>query len=125
MYQSPCHNSLEPITSIITIIPEIVLCIHSQVGTTEASYRTFGYREIYLWYHISQKNYINTLYPYFKTLYRYISKITTLIIGDLIIDLLFVQLDLIHCFYLVYFLYIINSIVYLIFVMYILCYNHC
>ena len=70
MYQFPCHNSLEPITSIITIIREIVLTfmhqlcshscascahIHVPVGTTEASYKTFGYRGIYIWNHISQK----------------------------------------------------------------------
>ena len=30
--------------------------IHVPVGTTEASYRAFGYRGIYIWNHISQKN---------------------------------------------------------------------
>ena len=37
MYQSPCHNSLEPITSIITIIQKNCAHIHVPVGTTEAS----------------------------------------------------------------------------------------
>ena len=32
MYQSPCHNSLEPITSIITIIREIVLTFMYQLA---------------------------------------------------------------------------------------------
>ena len=32
MYQSPCHNSLESITSIITIIPEIVLTFMYQLA---------------------------------------------------------------------------------------------
>ena len=71
MYQSPCHNSLEPITSIITIIREIVLTfMYQSVGTTEASYRTFGYRGIYIWNHISQKININTSYPCFKNLVK-------------------------------------------------------
>ena len=34
--------------------------IHAPVGTTEASYRTFGYLGIYIWNHISQKININT-----------------------------------------------------------------
>ena len=66
MYQSPCHNSLEPITSIIIIIPEIVLVFIAPVGTTEASYRTFGYRGIHIWNHVSQKININPSYPCFK-----------------------------------------------------------
>ena len=32
IYQSPCHNALEPITSIITIIPEIVLVFMHQLA---------------------------------------------------------------------------------------------
>ena len=44
--------------------------IHVPVGTTEASYRTFGYRGIYIWNHISQKNNINTSYPCFKNLVK-------------------------------------------------------
>ena len=32
MYQSPCHNSLELITSIITIIPDIVLVFMHQLA---------------------------------------------------------------------------------------------
>ena len=40
------------------------------VGTTEASYRTFGYRGIYIWNHISQKININTSYPCFKNLVK-------------------------------------------------------
>ena len=32
MYQSPCHNYLETITSIITIIPEIVLTFMYQLA---------------------------------------------------------------------------------------------
>ena len=43
-------------------------CIHAPVDTTEASYRTFGYRGIYIWNHISQKNNINTSYPCFNSL---------------------------------------------------------
>ena len=43
MYQYPCHNSLEPITSIITT--RNCEHIHVPVGTTEASYRTFDYRK--------------------------------------------------------------------------------
>ena len=31
MYQSPCHNFLEPITCTITIIPEIVLVLMHQL----------------------------------------------------------------------------------------------
>ena len=44
--------------------------IHVPVGTTEASYRTFGYRGIYIWNHISQKIDINTSYPCFKNLVK-------------------------------------------------------
>ena len=44
--------------------------IHVPVGTTEASYRTFGYRGIYIWNHISQKININTSYPCFKNLVK-------------------------------------------------------
>ena len=40
--------------------------IHAPVGTTEASYRTFGYRGIHIWNHISQKINTNTSYPCFK-----------------------------------------------------------
>ena len=40
--------------------------IHAPVGTTEASYRTFGYRGIHIWNHISQKIYTNTSYPGFE-----------------------------------------------------------
>ena len=32
MYKSPCHNSLEPITCIITIVPEIVLVFMHQLA---------------------------------------------------------------------------------------------
>ena len=32
MYQSPCHNYLEPITNIITILPEIVLVFMHQLA---------------------------------------------------------------------------------------------
>ena len=32
VYKSPCHNSLEPITSIITIIREIVLTFMYQLA---------------------------------------------------------------------------------------------
>ena len=32
MYQSPCHNSLEPITSITTIILEILLVFMHQLA---------------------------------------------------------------------------------------------
>ena len=44
--------------------------IHAPVGTTEASYRTFGYRGIYIWNHISLKMNINTSYPCFKNLVK-------------------------------------------------------
>ena len=44
--------------------------IHVPVGTTEASYRTFGYRGIHIWNHISQKININTSYPCFKNLVK-------------------------------------------------------
>ena len=44
--------------------------IHVPVGTTEASYRTFGYRGINIWNHISQKININTSYPCFKNLVK-------------------------------------------------------
>ena len=32
MYQSPCHNSLEPLTSILTIIQQIVLIFMHQLA---------------------------------------------------------------------------------------------
>ena len=32
MYQSPCHKSLEPITSITTTLPEIVLVFMHQLA---------------------------------------------------------------------------------------------
>ena len=71
MYQSPCHNYLEPITNIMIIIPEIVLVFdHAPVGTTEASHRTFGYRGIHIWNHISQKINTNTSYPCFKKIVK-------------------------------------------------------
>ena len=44
--------------------------IHAPVGTTEASYRTFGYRGIYMWNHNSQKYNINASYPCFKNLIK-------------------------------------------------------
>ena len=44
--------------------------IHVPVGTTEASYRAFGYRGIHIWNHISQKNNINISYPCFKSLVK-------------------------------------------------------
>ena len=69
MYQSPCHNYLEPITSIITIIPKNCARIHAPVGTTEASYRTFGYRGIHIWNHISQKKIISLFCKNCKDIY--------------------------------------------------------
>ena len=67
MYQSPCHNSLKPITSNI-----LTHCahIHAPVGTTGASYNTFGYRGIYIWNHIYKKININTSYPCLKNLVK-------------------------------------------------------
>ena len=44
--------------------------IHAPVGTTEASYRTFGYRGIHIWNHISQKINTNTSYPCFKKIVK-------------------------------------------------------
>ena len=44
--------------------------IHAQVGTTEASYRTFGYRGIYIWNHISQKKITEIHYPCFKNIVK-------------------------------------------------------
>ena len=56
MYQSPCHNSLESITSIITKIQEIVLVFMHQFAQLKQvdPGDTFGYRGIYIWNHISQ-----------------------------------------------------------------------
>ena len=44
--------------------------IHAPVGTTEASYRAFGYRGINTWNHISQQININTSGPCFKNLVK-------------------------------------------------------
>ena len=44
--------------------------IHAPVGTTEANYRTFDYRGIHIWNHISQKNNINISYPCFTKLVK-------------------------------------------------------
>ena len=57
MYQSPCHNSLEAITSIITIIREIVLTFMHQlaqlkqvIGLSATGGNTFaGVIELFLW----------------------------------------------------------------------------
>ena len=70
MYQSPCHNSLEPITSIITIISEIVLVFMHQLAQQKQIYRTFGYRGIHIRNHISQKINTNISYPRFEKLVK-------------------------------------------------------
>ena len=70
MYQSPCHNFLEPITSIITIIREIVLTFMHQlaqlkqvIGLSATGGCAFG-----ITFH--KKNNINTSYPCFKKLVK-------------------------------------------------------
>ena len=71
MYQFSCHNSLEPITSIISIIREIVLTFMYQLAqlkqvielsTTERY--TFGIT------FYKKKTNINTSYPCFKNLVK-------------------------------------------------------
>ena len=57
MYQSPCHNSLEPITSFITIIRKIVLTFMHQLAQLKQVIElsaTEGYIFIY------KNKYINT-----------------------------------------------------------------
>ena len=70
MYQSPSHNSLEPTTSIITILPEIVLVFMHQwaqlkqvIGLSATGGYTFG-----ITFH--KKNNINASYPCFKNLVK-------------------------------------------------------
>ena len=46
-YQSPCHNSLDLII-IHNYKTRNCTCIHAPVGPSEASYRIFGYRGIYI-----------------------------------------------------------------------------
>ena len=70
MYQSPCHNSLEPITSIITIIREIVLTFMYQLAQLKQVIELLATGGIYIWNHISQKININTSYPCFKNLVK-------------------------------------------------------
>ena len=68
MYQSPCHNSLEPITSIITIIREIVLTFMYQLAQLKQVIEllaTGGYLESHF-----TKNNTNTSYPCFKNLVK-------------------------------------------------------
>ena len=70
MYQSPCHNYLEPITSIITIIPEIVLVFMHQLAqlkqvielsaTEGYTFRTIFHKQINT----------NSSYPCFKKLVK-------------------------------------------------------
>ena len=62
MYQTPCHNYLEPITSIITIIPEIVLVFMHQLAQLKQVIElsaTEGYT-------FHKKINTNTSYPCFK-----------------------------------------------------------
>ena len=66
IYQCPCHNFLEPITSIITIIREMVLTFMQQLAQLKQVIRlsaTGGYA-FGITFH--QKININTSYPCFK-----------------------------------------------------------
>ena len=67
MYQFPCHNSLEPITSIITILQEIVLIFMHQLAQLKQVIELSATElDIHL-EHFTKKN-INTSYPCFKNL---------------------------------------------------------
>ena len=44
--------------------------MHCINRTTESSYRTFGYRGIYIWNHIPPKININTSFPCFNNLVK-------------------------------------------------------
>ena len=71
MYQSPCHNYLETITSIITIIPEIVLLFMHQLAQLKQVIELSAI-EGYIFeitFH-KKKNNTNTSYPCFKKLVK-------------------------------------------------------
>ena len=66
IYQSPCHNYLEPITSIITIIPKIVLVFMHQLALLKQVINIRLPRDIHLESHFAKKINTNTSYPCFK-----------------------------------------------------------
>ena len=78
MYQSPCQNYLQPITSIITILPEIVLVFMHQLAQLKQIIElmaTEGYTFGIMFYKILTQN---TSYPcYKKTCKDILFKITT------------------------------------------------
>ena len=98
MYQSPCHNFLEPITIIITIIiPEIVLVFMHQLAQLKQVIElsategyTFG-----ITFHKTIN--ANTSYPCFKKLVKiYIQNNNLDNLRLKIIEILFLLLELVH-----------------------------
>ena len=55
VYKSPCHNSLEPITSIITIIREIVLTFMYQLAQLKQVIELLATVDIQLESHFTKK----------------------------------------------------------------------
>ena len=70
MYQSPCHNSLEPITSIITIIREIVLTFMYQLVQLKQVIELLATGGYTFGITFHKKININTSYPCFKNLVK-------------------------------------------------------
>ena len=65
MYQSPCHNYLEPITSIITVTQEIVLIFMHQLAQLKQVIElsaTEGYTFGITFYKKNQYKYIISLF---------------------------------------------------------------
>ena len=70
MYQSPCHNSLEPITSIITIIREIVLTFMYQLAQLKQVIELLATGGYTFGIAFHKKNNIKTSYPCSKNLVK-------------------------------------------------------
>ena len=66
MYQFPCHNSLAPITSIITIIREIVLIFMHQLAQLKQVIKLSATEGYTFGITFHKKININTSYPCFK-----------------------------------------------------------
>ena len=66
MYQSLCHNFLEPITSIVTIIPEIVLVFMDQLAQLKQVIELSAIEGYTFGITFHKKINTNTSYPCFK-----------------------------------------------------------
>ena len=70
MYQSPCHNYLEPITNIITIIPEFVLVFMHQLAQLKQVIELSATEGYTFGITFHTKINTNTSYPCFKKIVK-------------------------------------------------------